>query len=331
MQFRRVVIGVDFTEASLAAARWAGLQLAPRAEIVLVHALPAPDAPPYLRRHLRPDADVARALVPVFDGALRGLASVIGKARTRVRVAAGAPADVLAAAAHACDADLVCVGRGSRRRGSARFGATTAHRLLARTRVPTVVVPAGRHDVPARLLAAFDARAGGEEIVRVACGLAAAFEARVDALHVIGDDVRALARTAPSAPDDATDAPWLRPAARAWVARALDAAGALPSRATPVIRVGDPGEQIVAQLAASDVDLVIVGRGGDRSHAALPAGALPVGSTTRLVTWAAACPVLVLPPDGTTPRPRARAHALAARGITAITHAEGRDLPSDAA
>jgi hypothetical protein len=37
LELRKIVVGVDFTDASLAAARWAAAHFAPDAEIVLVH------------------------------------------------------------------------------------------------------------------------------------------------------------------------------------------------------------------------------------------------------------------------------------------------------
>ena len=49
MKLRTVVVGVDFSAASLSAAQWVGTHLAPDAEIVLVHVLPEPEAPPSSR------------------------------------------------------------------------------------------------------------------------------------------------------------------------------------------------------------------------------------------------------------------------------------------
>lgn len=36
-EFKKIVIGIDFTDASLAGARWVSTHLAPRAELLLVH------------------------------------------------------------------------------------------------------------------------------------------------------------------------------------------------------------------------------------------------------------------------------------------------------
>jgi nucleotide-binding universal stress UspA family protein len=315
MPFQKVVIGVDFGDASLAAARWAALHFAPSAEVVLAHVLPEPVAPPYLQPRLPPAVEFSAALAPVFYGGLRGLAELIGVGRTTVHMAAGDPADALARTAAELDADLICVGRGKRRRGAARFGATTAHRLLARTDVPTAIVPSRARAAPERILAAVDAGAGGERVTDTACRLAARFEARVEALHVIDDELQELARVGHevalaavgaylAGEDDAdrdraagraADAKLLRDLASGWVEALLVRMAHAPSRAHPVIRFGDAGQQVVAHTGERDVDLIVVGRGGGEPHALPHTGLRFVGSTTRLVAWAAPCPVLVLP------------------------------------
>jgi nucleotide-binding universal stress UspA family protein len=59
LQLRKIVVGVDFTDASLAAARWAATHFAPDAEIVLAHVVPSVRVPSFLRTHLPPPVDVA--------------------------------------------------------------------------------------------------------------------------------------------------------------------------------------------------------------------------------------------------------------------------------
>jgi nucleotide-binding universal stress UspA family protein len=319
MPFRRVVIGVDFSDASLAAARWAAMHLAPDAEVVLAHVLPEPVAPPYFQPHLPPAEEFSAALAPVYYGGLRGLAELIGARRTRIHMSAGAPADALARTAEQLGADLLCVGRGRRRRGGTRFGATAVQRLLARTDLPTVIVPAGARGAPERILAAVDAGADGERVTDAACRLAARFEARVEALHVIDEELQALAEVAQEVsvaaadacladasggengairPNAAAEATLLRDLASGWVEALLVAQAHVPSRARASIRFGDAGQQVLAHAAARGADLVVVGRGRDVPRERSHGGLRFVGSTTRLIAWAAQCPVLVLPVDG---------------------------------
>jgi nucleotide-binding universal stress UspA family protein len=305
MQFRKIVVGLDFTEPSLAAARGVAT-FAPAAEIVLAHVIEEHHAPSIARSEpLTPLA----SLYPGITGALRGFANLIGSDRTRFEVLAGDAPTALAELADREEADLVCVGRGRRRRGSARFGATTAQRLLVRSRVPTIVVPV-HLGVPSRILAAVDDRPGGDYVFETGCGLGASGEAWVDAIHIIESELHAPAghgsRTAEPhgrhhqwsewpASIDETDNGWMHERARKWVDARLDDVTVTTGRAASVIATGDAGEEIVRHARQSNTDLIVIGRGGDASHARAPSGALPLGSVTRLVLWAAPCSVLVLP------------------------------------
>lgn len=156
MRFGRVLVGMDFSAASLAAARWAARSFAPDAEIVLVHVLRDAEAPPWLRARTAGLEALHDEVTPSLRGGLRGLAELIHPGRVRTEIRTGATADALAAAAEEFDADLVCLGQARTRRGSARFGATTAHRVLGRSDRPVVVVPAAHSESLDRVLVAVE-------------------------------------------------------------------------------------------------------------------------------------------------------------------------------
>jgi nucleotide-binding universal stress UspA family protein len=318
MQFQKIVVGLDFTDASLAAARWVAT-FAPDAEIVLAHVVREPRIPSYVRSQI-PSTLESEASVPSgVRGGLRALANLIGGDRVRFDVLAGDPPTALAKLANQESADLLCLGRGRRRRGSARFGGTTAQRLLVRTRVPTLVVPALHPRMPIRILAAVDDRRGGESVFDVSCGLGASGEACVETLHIIEPDVRAFVRAAgEGAPNGeanehgarrgnatAHDDAWLYQRSREWVDASLENVSIRTSRIASVIGAGDPGQEIIRHARRSSAHLIVIGRGGDASQASLPSGAFPLGSTTRLVLWAAPCAVLVLPLGSLSVGPRA--------------------------
>jgi nucleotide-binding universal stress UspA family protein len=135
--------------------------------------------------------------------------------------------------------------------------------------------------------------------------LAAPYGASVDALHVIepeiedfvigaasrGGDVASLSGDA----DRVFHAAWLLESAAGWVEGLLDEVGAQVNRTRALIGFGDPGSEIIGHARKSAADLVVVGRGGDAARACARTGVVPLGSTARLVTWAAPCPVLVVP------------------------------------
>lgn len=317
MQLGTVVVGVDFSAASLAAAQWVGTHLAPRAEVVLVHVLPEPEAPAFLRPRLPAMLDVASDVVPALHGGLRGLADLIGSHRTRIEILTGAPADGLAAAAADAGADLVCLGRTRSRRGGARFGATVAQRLLARTATPVLVVPKARPAAPSRILAALDGGPTSVAVAEAAWRIAEGRGASTHALHVLGPELRGFVRAwrlteeeegggdrdaPPLSVSRADDWPRIRDEAQLygltveWVERQFAALGAPPGSVGAHVRVGDPGQEIVALANSTGAELVVVGRGESGERMASEGGLRPLGSTARLVTWVAPCPVLVVSP-----------------------------------
>ncbi len=113
----RILVAVDFRQASLAAARFAATRLG-AAEIELAHVAEHPEVPHATR-------------------SLEGLAETLGARRIAVRVLQGPRIPALAERAVAFKADVVVVGCGTA--GSAGATLDGLARLLA---VPVLVVPA---------------------------------------------------------------------------------------------------------------------------------------------------------------------------------------------
>jgi nucleotide-binding universal stress UspA family protein len=313
VQLRSVVIGMDFSDVSLRAARWIASHIAPEAELVFVHVIPGPRLPSYVRSRVPGPGAIAVDGATALRNCLHGIAESLGPGRARVELLSGPPAEALAFVADEIGADLICIGRGSRRHGSARFGATTPLRLLAWTRVPTLVAPSAVFGTPSRLVAGVDDRAGGAIVFDVACEWASTFGARLEAVHVIESEIETFVAAARQFTEEADCAgpmldsiqrrrgqahvAWLRDRARDWVAARLRETCIDERCAGAIVCSGDPGQELVRHARVGRSELILLGRGGDLSHADVPAGSLKLGSTARLVLWAAACPVLVLPTD----------------------------------
>ena len=109
----RIVVGVDFSEVSLAAAQWVGRHLARDAALTLVHVIEPPPKPNVSRLRSAPMPDPEsrlRARIESLRGALHGLSGVVGGTDTRIEVRVGDPVVQLAAYADLVEADLVVVG-----------------------------------------------------------------------------------------------------------------------------------------------------------------------------------------------------------------------------
>src|SRR5687768_2353257 len=304
---------MDFSDASLRAARWVASHIAPEAELVLVHVIPGPQLPSYVRSRVPNPGDIAVNGASALRSCLRGIPGTLGPGRARVELLSGGPAEALAFVAEEIGADLICIGGGSRRHASARFGATMPLRLLAWTRVPTLVAPSAVSGMPSRLVAGVDERSGGAIVFDVACAWASTLGARLDAVHVIEPEIETFVAAARQFTEEVEragpmvdsirhsgarqHAAWLRDRAGEWVAGSLREACVDGLCATSVVRSGDAGQELVRHARVERAELIILGRGGDRTHAQVPVGSLKLGSTMRLVLWATACPVLVLPTD----------------------------------
>lgn len=139
------------------------------------------------------------------------------------------------------------------------------------------------------ILAAVGADRRQPELVTIGFDLASAYDDELQVLHVIPGDgdadhlerLRAIEGLDSSPTADADGA---EKAAAALVRLALDDR---PERVTPVGRVGDPGEEIVALADSLDARYLVVG-GRKRT----PAGKALFGSVTQQVILDAACPVV---------------------------------------
>ena len=320
-QFRKIVIGIDFSDASLAGARWVSTHLAPRAELLLVHVVPLPRPPIYLHEHLGSTIHQRSTLVPHLYTALRGFADLLSSDRVRVGIRTGVPWSALARVADEVKADLICVGRGNKRQGSSRFGATTPQRLLGVSGVPVLVIPQGVVTKPTRVLAALSGRPGGERVMPVAKSLASAWGSRLEAIHVVEADVRHDSRISMgasrtdligtrSADDgrsigiDALDESALRTLASQWLASTISASGVTASDQTS-IRIGDAGQELITTARNEPgPSVVVMGRVGETLPKPPLRAQYRCGSTTRMVLWAAPGPILVLPLESS------EAHAL---------------------
>jgi nucleotide-binding universal stress UspA family protein len=312
MPFHRIVIGVDFSTASLNAVRWVATRFAPRATLFLAHVIPRPRVPTFLLAHTQ--AAWARAgEEPTLYPGLSGFADLAGASRAEVTVRYGQPATELAALAREVEADLVCVGRSSKRRGTARFGATTPQRLLEGTNLSVLLVPGSASPArPMTLLAAVSDGVEAPAVLRSAGALAYAWDAQVDVLHAVDAGILAMTAAAPPPMVDAQsprhagadgptayrlpDGDGIRQLTEAWLARQSAEVPLLRGRTTTIAHIGDAAEAIIGYAARSHLDLIVMGRRIESSAIGGVAGC--VGSATRLITWAAPCPVLVMGSKG---------------------------------
>ena len=185
----RVVVGVDFTESSLAVAQWVGRHLAPSTELALVHVTPMALMPNVSRvgsNRLAILDGRPSDRVQSLRGALRGLASLISVTRTTVEVRVGDPATQLAVYADGVDADLVVVAASTRYHIAPRYETATTHQLLRRVSRP-VLIARNAHAAPTTVLAVVADGSDASPVLAAARMVAMTCAARVTRLDVTAE------------------------------------------------------------------------------------------------------------------------------------------------
>jgi len=300
MRLDRVVIGTDFSAASVEAAKWTAEHFAYGAQLVLVHVVSVPEPPRFFRgRYPAPDALVETARAGA-EARLRELGRALGAERLRVEVRVGRPAEELAAAAADHNADVIAVGRHGERPGVWHRLGSTADALVRAATVPVLLATRVRDVRPRRILVALDESDATGAVASWARALGDRFDAYVLAVHVVSSAVVSHLFAAPGAGadggasaeqmshDEAREG--LRRDADRWI-EGLVGTGAARERVSSEVAFGEPGQEILAAAERHESELIVVG-----SHGAGRARRFIAGSVASEVLRGATCPVLVVVP-----------------------------------
>jgi nucleotide-binding universal stress UspA family protein len=289
----RMLVGVDFRQPSLAAARWAATHFGRRTRLALAHVQTVPEVPGFLQPMMPVlDDRLAAAFGSPLPG-LRGFAATLGARDLSVHVRVGHTVQSLTDLAENLEADLVVLGRktfdGSRGR--------TLERLIRYLSVPALIIGDGTGQRPRRVLAAVDDAPIGRQVVGWAARLAQYFGAELTLLHVLSDAL--LAHDWISEESSCEPPGQVRlgnssrsvPPTHAWLRSFRTTDGQSVLRTS--VAVGAVGPMILARARAARADLIVVGRNG--AHAFGPGS---IGSATRLALRGAQVPLLVVPDTG---------------------------------
>jgi len=299
----RILVGVDFRQPSLAAARWAATHFGSCTRIELAHVLSVPEVPGFLKPMMPALDDRLEIAVGSPLPGMRGFAATLGAQDLSVQVRVGPAVQSLADAARSLEADVVVLGRkaldGSRGR--------TLERLIRQLTVPALVIGGGAEERPRRILAAVDDAPIGRQVVDWAAALAHHFGAELTLLHVLSDTLlahdwlwEAGARSESGCARLGSSFRWVAPT-HAWL-RGLGRSDGRPPVARTIVAVGAAGPVILERARALRADLIVLGRNG--AHAT---GSAEIGSAARLVLRGTQMPALIVPGTGSLEPHRGRA------------------------
>jgi nucleotide-binding universal stress UspA family protein len=297
--FPRVVLGIDFGSASLAAARWATAHIAIGADAILSHVVPFPNCLPDGYDEGAARNESIRQMRPALVGGLGGFAATLDVADARAALRIGSPSRWLSAVANDAEASLIVLGRRADANRIRVGEANVIERTARRTSAAVLVVPEGLVHAPARIVAAVDQSAFASKVLAVAQRLARLHEVPLVVLHVLSPAIGAYERVIRTARHLLTRGRRMR-RERSDTSSALTASTArwLVDLAQPhlvlgrdrtAVAVGDPAREIVAAAASIAGTVVVVGmRGADDT----PPGSL--GSVVRELLTRAPMPVIAV-------------------------------------
>jgi len=285
MTSRSIIVGVDFSEASLTATRWTAQQLANDADLVLVHAVCIPEPPSFLRGLYPPTEPLREDARRGADIRLRELAESLGRPRIRTEVRIGRPDEVLGVIAEECRAQLVVIGTHGERPGIWRLLGGTAERVTRAARTATLLARQLPAAAPRKVLLALDESELVRPIIDWTARLAAQHATESIVLYIVSPLLHA-ATIGPSSNELRRAEDRIRASTEAWLQEKL--AGTALEGARVVVEFGDAGLEILAAVHRFQADLLVVG-----THGARPRAPGFMGSVVEFVLRNGSGPVLV--------------------------------------
>ncbi|MEP7327101.1 MAG: universal stress protein [Gemmatimonadota bacterium] len=323
MSCERMLVGVDFRQPSLAAAKWAVANFGNTAAIELVHVYPRARIPGFLRPVVPPLDEFLGISVAGRLSGLRAFADTLDTDKVTTHVRVGDPVSQLSERARASSASFMVLGRTQESGARGR----TLDRLIRGVNLPVVVIGKDAGHAPRQILVALDDAPVSAKLIRRAAILEERFDARLTLMHVLGDGVISVGE-APADRRVETRSIQLEVnlnRTHAWMKELYHKATGKPFRGRTTVAIGTAGPAILQHLRSAGANMVMVGRTG--RHAA---GGL--GTVTRLLLRAAGMPVTVIPATaGPAPEKQPEVPPEAATDPAAIVYAEAEvfgTLPS---
>lgn len=260
MPLTRVLVAVDFSEASVAAARWALASLAPAAEVTLAHSVDIPTPPGFLRSLFAPIEKIEANAVPGAETRLKELAQSLGVPNAKLDVRTGKAFKALHDACGQHAPQLLIIGPHGDRMGLGRLLGSTAERAVREAQVPVLVTKGGEAGRPRRILVAVDDTPAGRHALKFAADLARTLETELVAVNVV-DALLTGAVGVGGAPREREKAiAELRAASEQWLREQTADLGLPAGPLTLLVRTGHPADEVVTAARDVHADVLVVGR-----------------------------------------------------------------------
>ena len=288
--YQRILVGVDFSDASEEAVRWAVSRF-PEAEIVLFHSVEKFAVPGYLRRELGEELDVFLEKELDVRTNLEAIAERLGIEAT-FEVRRGWTPENLTAAVQDLDIELVVIGAHQRRTWPTDESRNNTRAIVRKSMVPVLVWRPLRSEMDRTILGALSLREEGIKVSEAAAAYADYFSTRLVLLHAMPGTLQAYLRavSSPAKVDETLGR--IEQGARQDVEATVS--DELRERLNIKVSVAR-GRPIVTHILNSaeseNVDLIVIGK----AHAPGLAGRVLIGGITSQVMEEANASVLIVP------------------------------------
>ena len=253
-----IVVGMDFSALSIAAARWTARHVADGEELVLAHAICIPEPPGFLKG-LQPPIE------PLVEDARRGaevrmreIVSSLGGRRVWPEIQVGRPDEVLKEVTSRYRAGLVVVGPHGDRPGIGKLLGSTAERMAREAPASVLLARALRDDGPRTVLVALEESPVNAHVLEWVKRLQRRSKAAVVALHVVNPLTGGAVMRGAGSSERRRAEEQLRLRAEEWLGQQLAAHGL--DAATTEVAFGDAGFEILSAAERVGADVVVLGR-----------------------------------------------------------------------
>ena len=258
MTTRYIVVGVDFSDPSVAAARWVAAHLIDGEDLILAHAICIPEPPRFLRGLLPPVNPLLEDARRGAELRLRELSPSLGATRIWPEIRLGRPDEVLTEIALEYRAELVVVGPHGDRPGMWKLLGGTAERATSHARWP-VLLARGLPSGPAKtLLVALDESDVTASVIQWAGRVARRSGSNVIVMHVVNPLLAGAVTIAAGTVERRRAEEQIRQGSERWLREQI--AGTDLEGAATEIAFGDPGFEILGAIKRFKADLLILGR-----------------------------------------------------------------------
>lgn len=290
---RRVVVGIDFSRAATAAARWVVRWLPADTEVVLVHALVVPEVHGFLAdRYPLPESLLVNARAGA-ERRLKELSPSLGVNRIWLETREGRPRDVIAQVARDYHAELVVVGKHGEGGPMRGYPGRTADGLVRSSPVPVMLAAGMMQETPTRLIIPLTFSSVTRYVVDWVRQLSGWFDPEIIVVHVVGSAV--LSHVLSMAAVVQGNASMSKPeidrvfaGERDQWTKSLVEAGVPAARITSEVAFGEVSQEVLDAVSRHSADMIVMG-----SHAGTIRRAL-LGSAASAVLRRAEIPVLVV-------------------------------------